>query len=146
MKKCVPVLIVSLCIMSGVVGCNSKKKADVTGYTLTAITIGTTYSESIPAFGSNLYVFTASTTGNHTVSVTGITAATSNIDWNLYDYISDNYSDYNFVITKAYSESSTTNGDEVKSLISLTAGKKYMLILDEWNTVATNYTLKVTQP
>jgi hypothetical protein len=128
--------------------CGSK----VTSGTLTAtsINVGTSYPETISAYGTSFYSFTPSSTGSYTVSLTGITPVTTgspNISWELFVYVSDSIDDYySYTPVTECNPTHTASATEVVSGISLTAGTKYLLWIDEWNSVAANYSLIVTIP
>ena len=105
----------------------------------TTIQLNTPYTKSMEAYGTHYYIFTTTSAGNYTIS---LTALTSDYTWDLALYNSSNmFADQQEIYFQ--DDYDGTNGNEVYT-IYLNGSTTYALAVDEWDNVAGSYTLRVS--
>ena len=138
MKKIYFPLIILIALFL-LISCAEEGSSCTYPFSSVSLTLGTTFEDTIPSFGTNYYSFQAPTEGSYNISLTNLTSSCS---WELYEYISDCGDDY-----IAADSSSIASGwaDDIVTVNPLYSGK-YLLVVDEWEDLgAASYTVLVIQ-
>jgi len=106
---------------------------------VTALTFNVEKNGTIEAYDWRFYSFSVESAGEYTISLTNLG---SDLDWCLYEYISDCADDYGdapeeIVCGEEYGDDS----DEIL-VVDLDADK-YLLVVEEWDDVDSSFTIEV---
>ncbi|PKL35639.1 MAG: hypothetical protein CVV44_19090 [Spirochaetae bacterium HGW-Spirochaetae-1] len=121
-------------------GCFTSENDDSMSYT--DITLGVQYNETIPSYGTKIYRVLTTTAGNYEISLTNLG---SDLGWTLCSYdAGDNSLDdlVNNIIDYDNGDQYFDNTDEVYTE-ALAATTYYYIVVDEYDSVSSSYTLEV---